>query len=55
MDSDEIEYRKPSITEEDWYRRRSGITDSDYMREIRKICNPGDPYDFYEKTLKDLG
>ncbi|ENN75262.1 serine/threonine-protein kinase PAK 2 [Dendroctonus ponderosae] len=55
VDSEEIEYRKPSITEEDWYRRRSGITDSDYMREIRKICNPGDPYDFYEKTLKDLG
>ncbi|XP_066246645.1 serine/threonine-protein kinase PAK 2 [Euwallacea similis] len=55
LEADDIEYRKPSITEDDLYRRRSGLSDQDYMKEIKKICNPGDPYDFYEKTLKDLG
>ncbi|CAG9772400.1 unnamed protein product [Ceutorhynchus assimilis] len=55
IEADEIEYRKPSITDNDIYRRRSNMSDDDYMRDIKKICNPGDPSDFYEKTLKDLG
>lgn len=25
------------------------------MREIKNICNPGDPYDYYERINKDLG
>lgn len=40
---------------DDMLRRRSGMTDEDYMIEIRKICNPGDPDDFYERSHKDLG
>ncbi|KAF7280358.1 p21 (RAC1) activated kinase 3 [Rhynchophorus ferrugineus] len=52
LEADEIEYRRPSVKEED---RRSRMTDADYMAEIRKICNPGNPLDYYEKTLKDLG
>lgn len=53
--ADDIEYRKPSITDDSVCRRRSQMSDYDYMREIKKICNPCDPYDIYEKTLRDLG
>lgn len=50
IEADEIEYRRPSLDE-----RKFGITDEEYMSEIKKICNPGNPYDYYERTLKDLG
>lgn len=53
--ADDIEYRKPSITDDLVCRRRSEMSDYDYMKEIKKICNPCDPYDLYEKTLRDLG
>lgn len=53
LEADEIEYRRPSVKEED--RRRSRMTDAEYMAEIKNICNPGNPLDYYEKTLKDLG
>lgn len=53
--ADDIEYRKPSITDDDVCRRRSQMSDYDYMKEIKKICNPCDPYDLYDKTLRDLG
>ncbi|KAL1514301.1 hypothetical protein ABEB36_003580 [Hypothenemus hampei] len=55
IEAEDIEYRKPSITDDDLYRRRSGLSDEEIIKEIKKICNSGDPYDFYEKTLKDLG
>lgn len=35
-------------------RRKSSITDEEYMRRIKAICNPRDPSDFYKKT-NDLG
>lgn len=53
--AEEIEYRNINSSDSDIYRRKSGLSDLDYMREIRKICNPGNPSDFYEKRLKDLG
>ncbi|XP_050293169.1 serine/threonine-protein kinase PAK 1 [Anthonomus grandis grandis] len=55
IEADEIEYRKPSLNDDDIYRRRSAMSDAHYMKEIMKICNPGDPLDFYEKTQRDLG
>ncbi|XP_060527093.1 serine/threonine-protein kinase PAK 1 [Cylas formicarius] len=55
IDVEEIEFRKPSNSDDDIYLRRSGLSDDDYMRQIRDICNSGNPLDFYEKTLKDLG
>lgn len=55
LEAEEIEYRRPSLSDNDVYRRRSGMSDSDYMKEIRMICNPENPLDIYEKRLKDLG
>ncbi|XP_072384989.1 serine/threonine-protein kinase PAK 1 [Diabrotica undecimpunctata] len=55
---EDVEYRNksdPIIDDDDVLRRRSGLTDDDYMLEIRKICNPGDPDDFYDRSYKDLG
>lgn len=43
------------MSEDDFIRRRSGLTDEDYINELKKICNPGDPYDYYERSHKDLG
>lgn len=57
---EEVEFRDKSssntdLSNDDIIRRRSGMTDDDYMLEIRKICNPGDPNQFYERSHKDLG
>lgn len=54
--ADDIEYRsKSSSSDEDFLRRHTGLTDEECMREIKNICNPGDPYDYYERINKDLG
>ncbi|XP_045479065.1 serine/threonine-protein kinase PAK 2 [Harmonia axyridis] len=51
-----VEIRKKSDTSEDSFiRRKTGMTDEDYMAELRKLCNPGDPNQYYLKTNKDLG
>ncbi|XP_023015936.2 p21 (RAC1) activated kinase 3 [Leptinotarsa decemlineata] len=58
--NDDIEIRNKSetnsdLSDDDFLRRRSGLSDEDYMAEIKNICNPGDPYDYYERCNKDLG
>lgn len=47
--------RKSDLLEDDFIRRRTGLTDEDYVNELCKICNPNDPNTIYERSLKDLG
>ncbi|XP_044262874.1 serine/threonine-protein kinase PAK 1 [Tribolium madens] len=42
-------------SDDDFLRRRSRLTDEDYIRELKKLCNPGDPNDFYIRSNRDLG
>ncbi|CAG9817131.1 unnamed protein product [Phaedon cochleariae] len=54
----DVEIRNKSdsdLSDDDFMRRRSGLTDEEYMIKIKNICNPGDPYDYYERSNKDLG
>ncbi|CAG9861036.1 unnamed protein product [Phyllotreta striolata] len=61
VENEEVEFRDKSGSSADLFgdddvsRRRSGLTDEDYMIEIRKICNTGNPDDYYERSHKDLG
>ncbi|CAH0553616.1 unnamed protein product [Brassicogethes aeneus] len=51
-----VEARGTYIVEEDAFiRRKSSVTDEEYMDNIKEICNPGNPLDFYIRTNRDLG
>lgn len=46
---------KSDLSDDDFLRRRTGLTDDDYINELRSICNPGNPLDYYDRSYKDLG
>ncbi|KAJ8982337.1 hypothetical protein NQ317_009453 [Molorchus minor] len=55
---DNIEYRSKSNSmeeDEDFLRRRSGLTDEGLHASDKKICNSGDPDDYYIRSNNDLG
>lgn len=52
---EDVQYRNSNSSEDSFLRRTSDLTDSDYLEELKKICNPGDPFEFYERSNKDLG
>ncbi|RZB38678.1 Pkinase and/or Kinase-like domain containing protein [Asbolus verrucosus] len=56
-ETDEFELRRKSdySSDDDFLRRKSKISDEEYLYEIKKLCNPGDPNDFYFRSNKDLG
>lgn len=51
----ELRRKSDYSSDDDFVRRRSRMTDEDYIRELKKLCNPGDPYDFYCRSNRDLG
>lgn len=54
--ADDIEYRsKSNSAEDECFVRNSDVTDENYTIELMKICNAGDPYDYYERSNRDLG
>lgn len=54
--TEDIVYRsKSNSTEDEFLRRNSDLTDDDYANELMKICNPGDPLEYYQRSNKDLG
>nr|CAI5826324.1 unnamed protein product [Callosobruchus analis] len=54
--ADDIEFRtKSDLANDEFIRRYSEVSDKDYLQQIRNICNPGNPYDYYERSNKDLG
>ncbi|XP_966936.3 serine/threonine-protein kinase PAK 1 [Tribolium castaneum] len=55
IDEGTCELRRKSSSDDDILRRKSGQTDEDYIRELKKLCNPGDPSDFYCRSNRDLG
>lgn len=54
--TEDIEYRsKSNSSQDEFLRRNSDLTDEDYTNELRKICNHGDPIQYYERSNRDLG
>ncbi|KAJ3641542.1 hypothetical protein Zmor_028045 [Zophobas morio] len=51
----ELRQKSDYSSDDESLRRRSRLSDEDYIRRIKRLCNPGDLGDFYHRTTKDIG